>query len=369
MKKRIVIVSTYPAQGSKNIGDKLITNHLINAISEFGDYDFDIIWRAETWETVKDVVLSASHVFFACLAIRPKMHKIEYPYLKDVVESGVPFSVIAAGTALNVGTISDIYSSFSTETRDLLKRVNEKATVATTRGYLSQEACHRLRLNKFIFSGDVAFYDSSRKGEEFRACRKIKKIVISDPHRSGQYLESFSALYDGIVDLFPGADVVVAQHGINYDISAFCESRAVKTEKIYENSDSGLDIYDDADLHVGFRVHAHVSALSRRVYSYLLEQDGRGCDYGLTINRKISVPNYPVQRAFLGLKSIAKMILRREMPTQGVVPISPAQQLIAMIRADKELGFQKFNGLEEQIESFNRNNRKAIEVALSGPDL
>lgn len=369
MKKKIVIVSTYPAHGSKNIGDKLITNNLISAISEYGDCDFEIIWRAEMWESVKDVVLSASHVFFACLAIRPEMHRVEYPYLKDVIESGIPFSVIAAGTALNVSSISDIYNSFSSETRALLNRVNEKAVVATTRGYLSQEACHRLGLNKFVFAGDIAFYDSSKEVREFQPGRKIEKIVISDPHRSGQYLKSFGALYDGIVDVFPHADVVVAQHGINHDVNAFCESRSIKTEKIYETPDSGLDVYDDADLHVGFRVHAHVSALSRRVYSYLLEQDGRGCDYGLTINRKISVPNYPVQRPSLGLRSIAKMVVRREMPTQAFVPIGPAQQLIAMIRADKELGFQKFNGLEEQLESFNKNNRKAIEVARSGAKL
>lgn len=365
MKEKIVIVSTYPAHGSKNIGDKLITNKLISVISEFGDYDFEVIWRADSWRSVKGVVLSASHVFFACLAIRPEMHKVEYPYLKDVIESGMPFSVIAAGTALNVSSEQDIYRSFSLETIDLLAKVSENATVATTRGYLSQEACHRLGLKKFVFSGDVAFYDSSKSCEKFKSYRDIKKIVISDPHRPEQYLGSFKSLYEGIVDVFPDADVLVAQHGVNHEINTFCKNKNIETVKIYENPDFGLDIYDDADLHVGFRVHAHVSSLSRRVYSYLLEQDGRGCDYGLTINRKISVPNYSVQRPAFGVKSIAKMILKGKLPTQGFVLTSPAQQLIAMIRADKEIGFQKFNGLEVQIESFNECTRKAVEAALS----
>lgn len=366
MKKRIVIISTYPAHGSKNIGDKLITNKLINVISEFGDYEFDVVWRAESWESVKDAVLAASHVFFACLAIRSNMHKVEYPYLRDVVDSGVPFSVIAAGTALNVSSVQDIYKSFSPETIDLLSSINDNVTVATTRGYLSQEVCYRLGLKKFGFSGDVAFFDSSREKEKFKPHREIKKIVISDPHREGQYLGSFESLYEGIIGVFPGAKVLVAQHGVNHGINDFCKYQNIETVKIYENPDVGLNIYDDADLHVGFRVHAHVSSLSRRVYSYLLEQDGRGCDYGLTINRKISVPNYPVQRPDFGLKSLAKMILKGTMPTKGFVSISPAQQIIAMIRADKQTGFEKFSGLECQIESFNEYNRRAVGAALSG---
>ena len=156
----------------------------------------------------------------------------------------------------------------------------------------------------------------------------------------------------------------MAQHGVNEDIDSLCKSEGIESVKIYESPDDGLDIYNDADLHVGFRVHAHVSALSRRIYSYLLEQDGRGCDYGLTINKKVSIPNYPTLVRSLAVKSFIKKLVRGEFIYNGYVPISPAEQLIALIRADREFSFRKFIGLEKQIELFNAVIRLSIQKSL-----
>ena len=38
----------------------------------------------------------------------------------------------------------------------------------------------------------------------------------------------------------------------------------------------GFEIYDKCQLHVGFRVHAHIYNLSHRHFSILIEEDGRG---------------------------------------------------------------------------------------------
>ena len=38
----------------------------------------------------------------------------------------------------------------------------------------------------------------------------------------------------------------------------------------------GFSVYDDCDLHIGFRVHAHIYNLSKRNRTILLEEDGRG---------------------------------------------------------------------------------------------
>ena len=198
MNRKIVIVSTYPEYGSKNIGDMLITNKLKALISEFGHFDITVVWRAASWDSVKEVILSADHVFFACLAIRPFMHKNEYPYLEKVIDNEVKFSVISAGTALSVNTPNRILDSLSKPTIELLRRVNNNATVKTTRGALSQEACRRFGLDKFEFSGDIAFYNPLYSDKRFEENRNIKKIVISDPHRANMYLNSFKTLYFGI---------------------------------------------------------------------------------------------------------------------------------------------------------------------------
>ena len=47
--------------------------------------------------------------------------------------------------------------------------------------------------------------------------------------------------------------------------------------------DEGFTIYDDCDLHIGFRVHAHIYNLSRRNLSILLEEDTRGSSLNETL--------------------------------------------------------------------------------------
>jgi len=364
--KNIVIIGTYPEYGSKNIGDQLITNALCEIVkSQINDARIKIVWRAESWGKVESCLVNADHVFFACLAIRPFMHKKEYPYLERLVDSGVPFSVIASGTDLPVTSFGGVFSGFSGESISLLKKINSKATVLTTRGVLTQEFCNHHGLSNFKFSGDVAFYDSRFSNRSFRYNNEIRRVVISDPHRSDVYLDSLSALYKGMRSLFPSASILIAQHGIDERLVKFCTERDMRLIKIYNERDSGLDIYDEVDIHVGFRVHAHVSALKRRVYSYLLEQDGRGCDYGLTMRRKISIPNYFGAKHSVVWRSASSLFLGRSLRNKFCAASSvPAEEMIALIRNDASDGFEKFLGLEKEIEVFNENSISSVKEAL-----
>jgi len=361
--KNFVIVSTYPESGSKNIGDQLITTCLRTLLVDMvPDAKISVIWRALTWDTVKDIVLGADHVFFACLALRPKMHNQQYPYLNEVVDSGVPFSVIAAGTSLPVENDTVIYDGFSDETHKLLRKVNDKAVAFTSRGGLTQEFCIRAGMDKSVFGGDVAFYDTLYDELRFSKGVDCRRIIVSDPHRALCYLDSLKVLIYGLRDLFPEAELVIAQHGFNRTIDKFCLEQNIKTEKIYEDRYEGLKIYDWADLHVGFRVHGHVSALKRRKYSYLLEQDGRGCDYGATLERKISVQNFCYPSSSCDFINLVKFLLRR--PVQKVASVSPVYQLLTIIRQDFENDFERFCGLERQIYEFNSLSLKAVKKAL-----
>ncbi|TRO42104.1 polysaccharide pyruvyl transferase family protein [Pseudomonas sp. ALS1131] len=356
--KKYVIVSTYPEKGSKNIGDYLITHSLISSVRDHkGEcVEFSIIWRAAAWEEVRDTVMGADLVIFACLAIRPRMHEVEYPYLSKVLDSGIPYAVIAAGTDLDVHFDSgELYSSFSPETLSLLERINLGACVFTTRGYLSQSFCAHHNLFNAKFSGDIAFYDTSRCELKFEPWRPIRKIVISDPHKGGVYAKSLSLLYRGLVGIFPDSEIVVAAHGENKELKKFSSDHGVPVIDIYRDKESGLEIYSSADLHVGFRVHAHVSALSRRRYSYLLEQDGRGCDYGLTLDRKISVPGYVSIKHGIELGGV-RALRRKE------VSLASVKLLLSLVENDSAQGFSKFMGLEVQLQAFVKSLCEAIKA-------
>lgn len=277
---KYVLVSTYPKEGTQNIGDKLIEMSTADAIRSFDPTaEISTVWRAEDWATVKDTIADADHLIFACLAIRRNMHTI-YPYLHHILGSGVPVSVIAAGTNLQIASPDMFKRGFTAADLDLLKRLSEAAEVFTTRGVLSQAFCDEQGYAGARFSGDVAFLDSRYDGWTFSRTERIERIAISDPHHGEVYVPVFRTLVTVLRKLFPQARIDCALHGVNPAIEAICSGIGVAVHPIYLEPETGLDIYEKYDLHAGFRVHGHVSALKRRIPSYLLEQDGRGADYG-----------------------------------------------------------------------------------------
>jgi len=89
--------------------------------------------------------------------------------------------------------------------------------------------------------------------------------------------------------LFPNAELFCSFHrGIlpddytSYAKSFFYLSMAAAAKSFgYKVCDVSSDLdkisfYDDCDLHVGYRVHAHLYFISKRKPSYLVSEDGRG---------------------------------------------------------------------------------------------
>lgn len=354
MSKHYVVVSTYPEAGSKNIGDQLITTSLIKALRcQKGDaLTFSIVWREAPWDEVEDIFRSADFVFFACLAIRSRMHEKEYPYLENILDSGIPYAVVSAGTDLDVSDdINELFDGFSSKSLSLLRRMDKEAVFFSTRGYLTQSFCRKIGLVNARFSGDVAFFNSATYDLAFKPAREVRRILISDPHKPKLYINALRSLVSGMRRVFPEAELVLVQHGVSKDVEIFAKDHDIELFKAYEDRYNGLDVYSRADLHVGFRVHAHVSALSQRIYSYLVEQDGRGCDYGLTLDRKISVSGYSHVRYRFDFSSIVGWGLGRFAKRRAVSLLAPTL-LVSMIENDKEEDFSKFVGLERQLRGF-----------------
>lgn len=357
--KQYTIVSTYPEEGSKNIGDKLITEATKQAIRRVkGDVEFRTMWREQDWETVQTAVQEAEAVVFSCLAIRDRMDRV-YPYLGRVVDSGVPFGVLASGTSLRPGQLRGDLYSFSNEDAHLLCRASEQALFWGTRGVLTQQFCEKHGVKNAQFTGDIAFADERFEGRSFQRGRAIKRIAISDPHYADAYKKPFMALIEQLRQVFPEAEASVFLHGINPTIEDLCKEDDIPYKRLYEKD--GLDTYDEVDLHVGFRVHGHVSALNRRIYSYLLEQDGRGAEYGLSIERKISVPCYRYQLGMVeSRKNALRLALGRIVAKSRHVPENAIKQVTALIERDKQSKFSRFVGLGTQIKRFQSSNLRLI---------
>lgn len=352
MKKKYIIISTYPKEGSKNIGDQLITNSVIEALEAFKGKgcEVDVIWRGDQWENVESQIIGATAIIFACLAIRPDVEK-EYPYLKNILDLDIPIGVISSGTALQVERHKDdLFDYVSDKSKELLRSLDKKALFFSTRGVLTQMFCESIGMKNTQFCGDIAFL--SKELHSFPMAKKIKKIVVSDPHYSDSFIDSFGHLINKLKSRFSNSMLVVALHGRNELVKEYCKQNNIPTCEIYKDKDKGLSLYDEADLHVGYRVHAHVSSLKRGIYSYLLEQDGRGADYGATIARKISVPSYRSYEYSL-VKRLSNLVKRNVgFTVNQSVPVSSVDMILSIIENDLKEGFSKFQGLENQFKGF-----------------
>jgi hypothetical protein len=137
-------------------------------------------------------------------------------------------------------------------------------------------------------TGCPAWYDMDITANEFSPLTGVKSLVVSAPAR---VTDKFITLLKDIARQFPSADLKVALHhgylpGFHpYHMVFFSEH--LKLARISRNLGYSvvnlagdlkgmMNLYNSVDLHLGFRVHAHILRMSQRLPSILVSEDRRG---------------------------------------------------------------------------------------------
>lgn len=152
-----------------------------------------------------------------------------------------------------------------------------------------------------LMTGCPAWYDLENidKTELRSKGNRIRKIAVSDPAKIYN-IEGSIYVVQYLKRRFPHAEIVYVFHrGIICDkytsdkasrelqkISNQLKKLGVYVEDISYSVD-GFKIYDNCDLHIGYRVHAHIYNLSIRSRSILIEEDGRGSG----VNKTLGLPS------------------------------------------------------------------------------
>lgn len=199
----------------------------------------------------------------------------------------------------------------------LLKRAVNDTGLLGCRDYFSMNILRNAGIEESLMTGCPAWYDLGFVNQtEYTGPRlnEVKKICISNPADQNNYpmameLAVFIRKFFGDKDITfvchrgfanpaLGVDKVLESYGIKYvDIS---------------NSDDGFKIYDDCDLHIGYRVHAHIYNLSKRKLSILVEEDGRGAG----VDMALGLSGIPARISALSGNKIAH-IENTYIPTQA----------------------------------------------------
>lgn len=202
-----------------------------------------------------------------------------------------PIMIIGGGWYGAAGGYQQIYRyKFSEQSRAFLSKVDREGYGLSCRDIYTYRTLKKEGYQNVWLTGCPAWYniDTLAQTGLRGGAAEINSIIVSDPARkenAGMAVEVLRLLRKR----YKKAKITFIFHrGYNADrftAKPIAERAAELRDSIRDYCDdimdisygeSGFSAYDTCDLHVGFRVHAHIYCLSMRNRSILIEEDGRG---------------------------------------------------------------------------------------------
>lgn len=294
MKDQYVILT-----GSKNnAGDFLIKYRAKQLFSEFRK-DREIIdldrWIAFDEETLEKVNNSKALI----LTGGPALQKYMYPNLYKMAKLDdikVPIITMGVGWSSKSGNWSDTYTyEFSKQTRELLDRVENSGYLSSVRDYHSLNALHSSDYKNFLMTGCPAYYSTEHIGRDFENypikkvsfslgvsfnhSKSMDKLVKENILECKEYFknESFEVVFHHSIDEKKrDKGVSKSLFDAQKRMQQWLDSKHINYTDISGSAENLMNYYSSRDLHIGYRVHAHIFMNSIAKYTILLNEDGRG---------------------------------------------------------------------------------------------
>lgn len=173
---------------------------------------------------------------------------------------------------------------FTPESRDFVRRLHaDPSRFSSARCGQTVEALAHNGVDNVLMTGCPVWYDEDRLGEEYSFPERIRRIVFTMPARpQGDTL----AFVRYLARRYPSADRYLAfQAGIRHPNRRVTARRrvAIAAARAFGfrpvewtgDADAMMGFLKESDLHVGYRVHAHLYSLSQRVTTVLFAEDSR----------------------------------------------------------------------------------------------
>lgn len=279
------------------------------------------------------------------------MYPGRFPLVDDLDDLKIPIFLLGMGGYMRVPGET---VRFDNSSRSFLDRVAMSGADFGCRDYISREILLENGYSNAIFTGCPAWYDLGYVGQKsLRATpslHEIKKIALSDPadpqnaavaiHLVDLVQKELSP--DEILFLFHRGWASSSKEGTissrkSLWLKEVLEKKGVTCVDISGSVD-GFGIYDSCDIHVGFRVHAHLYNLSHRIPSFLIEEDGRGfgANDALGYTSHFLVPNKTVIERY-GSALLKRLNLNWEIKNSKGIQI--AGKMIDFVRSESMAGY------------------------------
>ena len=289
--------------GSKNnAGDYLIKlrgKQLLESIRS----DRKIIdlngWNIITDDQLEMINSSKAVILLGGPSLRKNMYPGIYPIRKNLDDIKVPIIPMGIGWKSKRGEWSDTYTyPLSEKTMELLSKINNTGYLSSVRDYHTLNVLNSYGYKNVLMTGCPGYYDLNYINKPITENTDIKKIAfslgvsfINSMAMEKQMKAQLISLRKYFVD---SKLTVVFHHSLNRDVfnkaytknsthsdrhnnfASWLESEKINYVDISGSAENLINFYSSVNLHIGYRVHAHIFMNSISKKSVLLSEDGRG---------------------------------------------------------------------------------------------
>lgn len=279
----------------RNVGDFLIYSRGVSLIRQYKP-NKEII-EGKAWIPLKDqfelefIKKIDAIIIPGGPGVRYNLYPEIYPLLPEIFFLKIPVIFLGIGSKFYPGTDRFMKKiKLSGESKKLLHHIESLGYFVGVRDELSKKILLNNGIKKVSLNGCPAWYDLDYIGKSMKKPEKINKILFTTPATLIHYKQA-QKIIEKLRQSFPTSEILVTFHsGIkNGSKDKFGKTQSklnVELEKCAkkfqcETVDASSDIdvlesYNSIDLHIGYRVHAHIYFLSHRKPTFLISEDSRG---------------------------------------------------------------------------------------------
>lgn len=287
----------------KNVGDHLIGDAARTLLKEFVDEEVINVDRGNITEETYDLFNQARAVV---LCGGPAYQKNIYPDIYNLDLNKIKTKIVPLGLGYKDSLNSSKFS-FSKTGKKFVEEVHKRINYSSARDIKTLEALQDNGIQNVAMTGCPAWYDITKMNQNIESVKNVNKLGVSVP---AKFDLSFLKFLRFIKNRFKGSKkILIFHHGVFVGTSVqelkmtiynlmsavsglFCGYRIISLKA---DLDKMKTIYNDLDLHIGHRVHAHLFRLSQRKPSILVSEDQRGVSQTMTLGMKpilTSDPNF-----------------------------------------------------------------------------
>jgi hypothetical protein len=289
------------------------------------------------------------------------VYPVQIPFVKNLSDIKVPIFAMGLGWYAS-GHQSIRYDyDFSKSTLSLLKRIENDGYPLGCRDFNSVCVLKKAGILNTKLTGCAAYFDIGKLTNVVPYSGGGKGILISDPALAANYNLSIE-LCKYLRKKFPNKEITFVFHRGTFADKYTYISAAKRLQKLLQQLDNigikysdiaygvdGFNMYDNCDLHIGFRVHAHIYALSQKRPSILIEEDLRGDG----ANDLLGLMHIKADRPIFDL--IRNRYLRKIYKSNLLFAASNATSLKyvnSLLEYYQEAGFEQFEWVNKRIEYY-----------------